>query len=205
MRLFVGLGNPGSRYAKNRHNVGFMALEAIANRHAFAPFKARAKFEGEIAEGELGNERVIALKPPTYVNESGRAVAALGRFHRIVPEHMIVFYDELDLAPGKVRVKRNGGNAGHNGLESIDEHIGKDYWRVRIGIGHPGARELVTPYVLSNFFADDRAWLEATLSAIAAHAALLATGDPNRFMTNVARATAEVRQAGENDEPGDGP
>lgn len=206
MLLLVGLGNPGPRYAKNRHNVGFMAVDAIVRRYPFEPFKSRAKFEGRVAEGTLGEERIVALKPETYMNESGRAVGACARFHKIAPERVIVFHDELDLAPGKIRVKRDGGNAGHNGLDSISEHIGNDYWRVRIGIGHPGDRELVTPYVLSDFDADDRPWLDAALSAVAEHAPLLSRADAQGFMSKVAERVAAALNPPAADErtPGDG-
>lgn len=206
MLLLVGLGNPGPRYARNRHNVGFMAVDAIVRRHSFAPFRARAKFDGEISEGALGEERVVVLKPQTYMNESGYAVAACARYYKIPLERLIVFHDDLDLAPGKVRVKRDGGNAGHNGLNSIDEHLGNDYWRVRIGIGHPGDRELVTPYVLSDFAQEDGPWLLAVLGAIAENAPLLTAGDELHFMSKVAQGAAARPKPPAKDapEPGDG-
>ncbi len=158
MRLIVGLGNPGTRYERNRHNIGFMAVDEIVHRHGFAPF--RSKFQGEIAEGTIGGKRVYALKPQTYMNASGDAVGEAARFYKVAPEEIAVLYDEIDLAPGKLRVKRGGGAAGHNGIRSIDDAIGEDYWRVRLGIGHPGVKELVQPYVLQNFAAEEMTWLE---------------------------------------------
>src|ERR671929_1655358 len=166
MRLIVGLGNPGARYARNRHNVGFMAIEAIARRYGFAAFRSR--FKGELAEGTIAGERRLLLRPQTFMNASGEAVLAAMSFYKIAPADILVIHDELDLRPGKVRVKRGGGSAGHNGLRSIDAMIGPDYWRVRIGIGHPGIKELVHPYVLQNFTADElRGWVEPLVEAIA--------------------------------------
>lgn len=186
MLLFVGLGNPGPDHAGHRHNIGYRAVEAIAARHGFAEFKARARLSGAIAEGRLGDEKVLLLEPATYMNESGRAVGATMRFFKIPLTDIVVFHDELDLAPGKLRIKVNGGNAGHHGLDSIDAHIGKAYRRARIGIGHPGDKALVTPYVLSNFFKTDMAWLDRLLPAIADAAPLLVDGGDNAFMTRVA-------------------
>ncbi|MGH7109981.1 MAG: aminoacyl-tRNA hydrolase, partial [Stellaceae bacterium] len=145
MRLIVGLGNPGAQYARNRHNIGFMTAEAIARGHGFTPFRNR--FKGEVAEGTIAGARRLLLKPQTFMNLSGESVGAAARFFKLAPEEVVVIHDELDLKPGKLRVKRGGGNAGHNGLRSIDAHLGPDYWRVRIGIGHPGIRDLVLPYV----------------------------------------------------------
>ena len=184
LRLIVGLGNPGARYARNRHNIGFMAVDAIVRRHGFAPF--RGKFQGEIAEGEVGVGRVYALKPQTYMNASGEAVGAVARFYKIAPEEIAVIYDEIDLAPGKLRVKRGGGAAGHNGIRSIDAAIGEDYWRVRLGIGHPGIKELVQPYVLQNFAAEEVGWLVPLLDAVAEALPLLVAADASGFMTRVA-------------------
>ncbi len=185
-RLLVGLGNPGADAARHRHNVGFMALDALATAHGFGAFKRRTRFHGEIAEGRIGDEPVLAIKPQTYMNDSGRAVGAAMRFHRLAPEAVIVLHDEVDLAAGKVRAKCGGGVAGHKGLRSIRAHIGADYWRVRIGIGHPGDREQMTFHVLSNFGASDRAWLDPTLDAIVDAFPLLMAGDASAFMSRVA-------------------
>ena len=184
MRLIVGLGNPGTRYALNRHNVGFMAIDAIARRYDFKPF--RGKFQGSLAEGDIGGTKLLALKPETYMNLSGDSVGAAARFYKIPPDEIAVIHDEIDLAEGKMRVKRGGGSAGHNGLRSIDDAIGPDYWRVRVGVGHPGARELVEAYVLQNFFAEERVWLDPMIAAIAEAAPFLATSDTTGFMTKVA-------------------
>jgi PTH1 family peptidyl-tRNA hydrolase len=186
MKLFVGLGNPGSEYARHRHNVGFMALERIAERYGLAPWKKR--FQGLACDGLVGGHRVTLLKPQTYMNDSGRAVGEAQRYLKISEGDIYVFHDELDLAPGKLRVKVGGGNAGHNGLRSITAHIGNDYARVRIGIGHPGAKELVMRHVLHDFAKADLAWLEPLLDAIAEAAPRLAAGDQARFLTEVARA-----------------
>jgi PTH1 family peptidyl-tRNA hydrolase len=181
--LFVGLGNPGSRYAGNRHNVGFMAVDAIARRHRISPFRRR--FHGEASEGAIGPHRVLILKPATYMNESGRAVSEAAGFYKIPLQDIVVFYDELDLPAGKVRVKMGGGNAGHNGLRSISAAIGNDYRRVRFGIGHPGVKELVQRHVLSDFAKSDRPWLEALLDIVADEASLLAAADDATFQNRV--------------------
>lgn len=186
MKLFVGLGNPGEKYARHRHNVGFMALEAIAERHSFGPWKR--KFQGLAADGQIGGEKVLLLKPETYMNESGRAVGEAMRFLKIGIADIVAFHDELDLAPGKLKVKTGGGNAGHNGLRSITQHVGNEFVRVRIGIGHPGAKELVHGYVLHDFAKADEAWLRPLLDAMADAAGRLADGDQARFLTDVARA-----------------
>ena len=191
MRLVVGLGNPGPRYAGNRHNVGFMAVDEIVRRHSFAPFKSR--FQSLFSEGAIGPVRVMALKPLTYMNESGRAVGEASRFYKLAPAEVLVIHDEIDLAAGKVKVKQDGGNAGHNGLRSIDAHIGPDYWRLRIGVGHPGDKRLVHPHVLSDFTPEDAAWLEKTLGAVAEALPLLMAGDEVRFMTRVAFLTKPPR------------
>jgi PTH1 family peptidyl-tRNA hydrolase len=183
MLLFAGLGNPGPGYAGNRHNIGFRAVEAIHARHRFAPWRKR--FQGEAAEGDLGSEKVLVLKPQTYMNESGVAVEAASRFYKIPLDKIVVFHDELDLAPGKVRVKVGGGNAGHNGLRSISALCGNDYVRVRLGIGHPGDKDLVHPYVLSDFFKDERPWVDAVCDAVATAAELLAAGRPEEFQNRV--------------------
>jgi len=183
MRLIVGLGNPGSRYARNRHNVGFMAVDAIARAHGAAPWRQR--FQGSTAEAVLGGERVLLLKPGTYMNESGRAVAEAQRFFKIALGDVVVFHDELDLPSGKLRVKVGGGNAGHNGLRSITAQCGNDYRRVRLGIGHPGHKDLVHPYVLSDFAKAEEPWVEDLCRACAEFAPLLAKGDDASFQNKV--------------------
>jgi peptidyl-tRNA hydrolase, PTH1 family len=172
MLLLVGLGNPGSRYAGNRHNIGFMALDAIARRHGIGPWRRR--FQGVAAEGPLGGERALLLLPGTYMNDSGRAVADAAHFYKLGLSDIVVIHDEIDLAPAKVRVKAGGGIAGHNGLRSISAHVGNDYRRVRVGVGHPGAKHLVHAYVLSDFAKDERPWVEALCAIIADNAELLA-------------------------------
>lgn len=197
MLLLVGLGNPGAKYASHRHNVGFMAADAIAGAHGFGPPKS--KFQGELREGFLdgpeGREKALILKPQTYMNESGRSVGEAMRFYKLSPEDVVVFYDELDLAPGKLRVKTGGGAAGHNGIRSVDAHIGNQFRRVRIGIGHPGDKSRVTGHVLGDFSKADRDWLDPMLGAIAAAAPLLADKDGNRFASNVAQRLATERPA----------
>lgn len=187
MKLFVGLGNPGAQYAFNRHNVGFMALDAIADAHNFPAWRKR--FSGFVSEGRLGGEQVILLKPQTYMNESGRSAGEAMRFYKLDEKDVIVFHDELDLAPGKVRVKTGGGVAGHNGLKSLSAHLGNDYVRVRIGIGHPGHRERVVGYVLHDFAKADLDWLEPLLGAMAEAAPHLAEGANDKFQTQVAYLT----------------
>jgi PTH1 family peptidyl-tRNA hydrolase len=188
MKLFVGLGNPGDRYARNRHNVGFMAVERIAARHGFGPWRHR--FQGRLAEGQLDGERVWLLEPQTFMNESGRAVAEAARFMKLPLGDVVLFHDELDLAPGKVRVKQGGGVAGHNGLRSADACLGsRDFKRVRIGIGHPGHKDRVTGHVLSDFHKTDQTWLEPLLDAMADAAPLLARGEDAAFMSRVALLT----------------
>jgi PTH1 family peptidyl-tRNA hydrolase len=186
MKLFVGLGNPGSEHARQRHNVGFMALERIAERHSLGPWKRR--FHGLACDGTIGGHRVTLLLPQTYMNDSGRSVGEAQRYLKVAEGDIYVFHDELDLAPGKVKVKAGGGNAGHNGLRSITGHIGNDYARVRIGIGHPGSKELVLRHVLHDFAKADGKWLEPLLDAIADAAPRLAGGDEARFLTDVAKA-----------------
>jgi len=183
MRLFVGLGNPGARYARNRHNIGFLAVDEIARRHSFAPWRRR--FQGETSEGALEGERVILLKPATFMNESGRAVQEAASFFKIVAGDVTVFQDELELPPAKLRVKVGGGSAGHNGLRSISVHIGNDYRRVRLGIGHPGVKELVHAYVLADFAKDDGPWVTALCEAVADNAGLLAMGRDSTFQNKV--------------------
>jgi peptidyl-tRNA hydrolase, PTH1 family len=187
MKLFVGLGNPGQKYAKNRHNIGFMAVEAMADRLSFGAWKS--KFQGRIAEGDIGGEKVMLLEPQTYMNESGRSVQEAARFLKIEDADIIVFHDELDLAPGKVRVKKGGGNAGHNGLRSMTAHRSNEYWRVRLGIGHPGHKDLVHNWVLGDFAKADQVWLDDLLRALSDAAPHLAKGESERFMSEVARLT----------------
>jgi peptidyl-tRNA hydrolase, PTH1 family len=183
MRLFVGLGNPGAKYAHNRHNIGFVVVDEIARRHGFAPWRRR--FQGETAEGTLDGERVVLLRPATFMNDSGRSVQEAANFFKIAPGEVTVFQDELELPPAKVRVKVGGGIAGHNGLRSISAHIGNDYRRVRLGIGHPGVKELVHSYVLSDFAKDERPWVEALREAIADNAGKLATDHASTFQNKV--------------------
>ncbi len=183
MLLFAGLGNPGAKYANHRHNVGFMAADAIARRHDFSPWSK--KFQGLVAEGNLGGEKVILIKPQTYMNLSGQSVGEAMRFYKLRPADLTVFYDELDLGAGKVRVKTGGGAGGHNGIRSLDQHVGKDYRRVRIGIGHPGVKELVQPYVLSDFPKTERAWVETLNDIIADNAELLARGQDASFQNKL--------------------
>lgn len=186
MKLIVGLGNPGDKYAGNRHNIGFMAVDAIARRHGFGPF--RQKFSGLVSEGAIDGEKVLLLAPQTYMNNSGDSVQAAASFYKLAPADITVIYDELDLAPGKVRVKTGGGNGGHNGLRSIDPQIGKDYKRVRLGIGHPGSKDAVVHYVLADFAKADKVWLEPLLDAVADHAGMLVKDDDSGFMNKLALA-----------------
>ncbi|HYZ23409.1 MAG TPA: aminoacyl-tRNA hydrolase [Rhodopila sp.] len=191
-QLWVGLGNPGPGHATQRHNIGFMALDVIAIRHGFSPWRKR--FKGVTAEGSIAGQKILALKPQTYMNASGEAVQEAAAFYKLPTDAIIAFHDELDLAPGKVRVKRGGGAAGHNGLRSMDRILGtQDYWRVRLGIGHPGSKERVLGHVLGNFTAADRPWLIALLDAVADEAALLADGRMEDFMSKVAMHTQDVR------------
>ena len=193
MQLFVGLGNPGAKYARNRHNIGFMALDRIAGDHGFGPWKS--KFQGQISEGRLGGDKVLLLKPETFMNRSGQSVGEAMRFYKLEPGDVTVFHDELDLAPGKVRVKQGGGHAGHNGLRSIHDHIGEGYRRVRLGIGHPGRKELVSGYVLRDFPKADETWLDDVLRGLSDGAEHLAAGDGGRFMNAVALRTAPPRSS----------
>ena len=183
MLLFVGLGNPGPRYAGNRHNIGFMAVQAIARRHDFSPW--RKKFQGVAVEGELGGERVLLLLPGTYMNESGRAVQEAARFYKIGVGDIVVFHDEVDLPPAKVRAKIGGGVAGHNGLRSITAHVGNEYKRVRIGVGKPDIKELVPGHVLGDFAKGEWPWVEALCDVIADNAGLLVAGKDSSFQNRV--------------------
>lgn len=185
MQLLVGLGNPGAQYALHRHNIGFMAADAIAEVHRFDPW--RVKFQGLAAEGRIGGTKLLLLKPTTWMNESGRSVGEAMRFYKLTPADVTVFYDELDLAPGKLRVKIGGGAAGHNGIRSMAAHIGEDFRRVRLGIGHPGHKDRVTGHVLGNFArAELDGWLPDLLGAVASEAEWLVKGDDARFMNDVA-------------------
>lgn len=187
MRLIVGLGNPGPQYALNRHNVGFMAADAIARVHLFAPY--RKKFSGDYAEGAIAGARVALLKPMTYMNDSGLSVAEAARFFKIPIEDVVVIHDEIDLAPGRLKVKRGGGTAGHNGIESIDAYLGADFTRVRIGVGHPGDPERVADYVLADFAKAEReGWVATLIAALAAEFPRLIAGDDGGFMSRVAAA-----------------
>jgi PTH1 family peptidyl-tRNA hydrolase len=188
MLLIVGLGNPGRRYAGNRHNIGFMAADEIHRRHRFAPWRAR--FEGELSEGLLDGEKAFLLKPATYMNESGRSVGQAMRFFKLTPADLVVIYDELDLPPGKLKLKTGGGNAGHKGLKSIEAHAGKEYRRLRLGIGHPGSKELVNGYVLHDFAKADSDWIDPLLGALAEHVPLLAKGEDANFLNRVHLALA---------------
>jgi PTH1 family peptidyl-tRNA hydrolase len=193
MKLFAGLGNPGAAYAGHRHNIGFMALDRIAADHGFSPWRSR--FQGLAAEGRLGEDKVILLKPQTFMNLSGQSVAEALRFYKLTPADLVVFHDELDLAPGKARVKAGGGHAGHNGLRSIHSHLGDAYGRVRLGIGHPGHKDAVAAYVLHDFSKADRDWLEDLLQGLSDGAPALADGDAARFMNAVALRTAPPRSS----------
>ncbi|MEQ5870353.1 aminoacyl-tRNA hydrolase [Sagittula sp. NFXS13] len=193
MQIFVGLGNPGNKYAGNRHNIGFMALDRIAEDHGFGPWKA--KFQGQIAEGRLGGEKVVLLKPGTFMNLSGQSVGEAMRFYKLEPGDITVFHDELDLAPSKCRVKMGGGHAGHNGLRSIHAHIGEAYRRVRLGIGHPGRKEMVAAYVLHDFHKADETWLDDLMRGLSDGAPHLADGEQGKFQNAVALRTAPPRSS----------
>lgn len=193
MKLFVGLGNPGAKYAGNRHNIGFMAVDRIAEDHGFSPW--RTKFQGLLCEGRLGVEKVALLKPETFMNLSGQSVGEAMRFFKLTPADVVVFHDELDIAPGKLKLKQGGGHAGHNGLRSIHSHIGEDYARVRLGIGHPGHKDRVSGYVLSDFAKADQDWLDDLLRGISDGAVHLASGDGAKFSNAVALRTAPQKTA----------
>ena len=194
MLLLVGLGNPGAKYENNRHNIGFMAVDEIVRRHvSFGPWKS--KFQGLVAEGKIGGEKVLALKPQTFMNKSGKSVSEAQRFFKIAPDQVLVFYDELDLAPGKVKVKRGGGNAGHNGLRSIDAFCPKDYWKIRLGIGHPGDKNRVMGHVLGDFSRSDQDWLSVLLPETATHLEYIIRGEPNGFTSRVMQAYVPPKPA----------
>jgi PTH1 family peptidyl-tRNA hydrolase len=185
MRLLVGLGNPGPEYARHRHNIGFMAVDAIHRIHGFGPWRSR--FDGYVASGSIDGEQAVLLKPLTYMNDSGRAVQQALRFYKLEPDAMIVFHDELDLPAGRLRVKAGGGHGGHNGLRSIDQHVGPNYTRVRLGIGHPGDRNLVSGYVLHDFAKADRDWLEKLIDAVAKESGLLMRNEDAKFASRLAQ------------------
>jgi PTH1 family peptidyl-tRNA hydrolase len=195
MLLFVGLGNPGPQYARNRHNIGFMALDAICRRHGFPPW--RRKFQGVIAEGPIAGKKILALKPATYMNESGRSVGEAMRFYQAEPSDVFVFHDEIDLLSGKLRVKTGGGTAGHNGIRSIDAHIGNEFHRVRLGIGHPGERRRVHGHVLGDFTKSDAQWVVPLLEAIADNTGLLVIGNEASFQNKVHLALNPGEKAGQ--------
>jgi len=203
MRLFVGLGNPGAKYARNRHNIGFMAVDRIATDHGFGPW--RRAFSGLVAEGRLGMEKVVLLKPETFMNLSGQSVQGAVTFYKLALNEVVVFHDELDLAPGKLRVKQGGGHAGHNGLRSIHAHLGEAYGRVRLGIGHPGHKDAVAGYVLSDFAKADAGWLDDLLRGISDGAAALAAGDLVKFQNAVALRTAPPRSSTTAEKPAEKP
>tara|TARA_R110002051_G_scaffold162564_2_gene234052 strand:- start:48880 stop:49575 length:696 start_codon:yes stop_codon:yes gene_type:complete len=191
MKLIVGLGNPGAKYARNRHNIGFMALDRIAEDYGFSPWKT--KHQGLVSEGRFGSERAVLLKPETFMNLSGQSVQAAMRFYKIDPADVIVLHDEIDLAPAKVKCKTGGGHAGHNGLRSIHAHIGPDYDRVRLGVGHPGHKDAVPGYVLRDFAKADENWLDDVLRGISDGAPELARGNTSKFMNAVAMRVSPPR------------
>jgi PTH1 family peptidyl-tRNA hydrolase len=193
MQIFVGLGNPGSKFAYNRHNIGFMALDRLADAHGFAPWKQ--KFQAQISEGQFGSKKALLLKPQSFMNLSGQSVGEAVRFYKTQAEDVTVFHDELDLAPGRLKVKQGGGHAGHNGLRSLHAHIGDPYRRVRMGIGHPGHKDLVSRYVLHDFAKADQAWLDTLLRGICNGAADLALGDNGQFMNAVAQLNKPPRSS----------
>lgn len=193
MLIFAGLGNPGPKYAGNRHNIGYMAVDRIAADHGFAPW--RGKFQSSISEGRLGPQKVLLIKPETYMNTSGQPVGEAMRFYKLEPEDVVVFHDELDLAPGKCRVKQGGGHAGHNGLRSLHQHIGDTYARVRLGIGHPGHKDRVSGYVLSDFAKAEQDWLDDLMRGISDGAADLAAGRNDKFLNAVSLRTAPPRSS----------
>jgi PTH1 family peptidyl-tRNA hydrolase len=199
MLLLVGLGNPGPQYTGNRHNIGFMAVQAIARRHDIKPW--RRKFQGVAVEGVISGERLQLLLPGTYMNESGRAVQEAASFYKLEPKDVVVFHDEAELPPGKIRLKAGGGNAGHNGLRSISEHIGNDYRRVRLGIGHPGDKNLMEAYVLRDFGKDEWPWVEALCDVVADNVALMIEGKDSTFQNRVHLAMTAKGFEDKDDEP----
>jgi peptidyl-tRNA hydrolase, PTH1 family len=207
MLLFVGLGNPGAKYAGHRHNIGFMAADAIARAHGFGPW--RKKFQSELTEGTIGGERVLLMKPQTYMNESGRAVGEAANFYKLNAREVVVFYDEIDLAPGRFRMKTGGGAAGHNGIRSIAASaIGDGFRRARLGVGHPGHKDLVHHYVLADFFKEERDWVEKLLDAVAKSAPMLVKGDDDKYQAEVMRLAPAAKvdpRKGPPNGPPDGP
>ena len=193
MKLFAGLGNPGAKYAGHRHNIGFMALDGVAQDHGFGPWKS--KFQGQVSEGRLGSEKIVLLKPTTFMNKSGQSVGEAMRFYKLDSTDVTVFHDEIDLAPGKLRCKAGGGHAGHNGLRSIHEHIGPHYDRVRMGVGHPGHKDRVPGFVLHDFAKADQEWLDDMLRGISDGIAYLADGDTGRFLNAVSLRLAPARSS----------
>lgn len=193
MKLFVGLGNPGVKYSQNRHNIGFMALDRIADDHGFSPWKS--KFQGQLSEGRLGNEKVMMLKPMTFMNLSGQSVGEAMRFFKLDSTDVTVFHDEIDLAPAKTKCKSGGGHAGHNGLRSIHQHIGPHYDRVRLGVGHPGHKDKVPSYVLNDFAKAEQNWLDDVLRGLSDGAPYLADGDSAKFLNAVALRVAPARSS----------
>jgi peptidyl-tRNA hydrolase, PTH1 family len=195
MKLWTGLGNPGARYAGNRHNIGFMAVDALARAHGFGPWRAR--FQGQVAEGRLGDQRITLLKPETYMNLSGQSVRAALDYLNLGPANLTVFHDEIDLAPGKLRLKSGGGHAGHNGLRSVHAHLGEGYARVRLGVGHPGHKDAVAGFVLNDFAKADQDWLGPLLDGICDGAPALANGDGAQFLNAVGLRLTPPRNTGE--------
>lgn len=189
MLLIAGLGNPGPQYRANRHNIGFMAIDAIHRRHGFSPWTK--KFKGEIAEGEIGGQKVLLIKPLTFMNLSGEAVAEVMRFYKLQPSDLVVVYDELDLVPGRARLKTGGGHGGHNGIKSIDAHAGREYRRLRLGIGHPGVKEMVQNHVLGDFGKSDRVWLDPLLETLADNAEMLTRNEDSQLMNKLALAVGD--------------
>lgn len=200
MQLFIGLGNPDAKYAKNRHNIGFMVIDALAEAYSFEPFKS--KYHGLLAEGRIGGEKTLLLKPQTFMNKSGVSVSEAANFFKLDGSQIVVFYDELDLPPGKLRMRRGGGFAGHNGLKSINAHMGADFRRARLGIGHPGDKAKVNSHVLGDFAKSDGLWLDDFLRALCAHAPLLAKGEDATYQTRVVEAMQPPTQTSKEDENG---
>lgn len=199
MFVFCGLGNPGKDYALNRHNIGFLAAETLHRRHGFSPWKS--KFQSELSEGRIGSEKVLLVKPQTYMNNSGQALSSIQQFYKLKPEQILIAYDELDLAPGKTRLKTGGGHGGHNGIRSAMQHIGVNFRRLRIGIGHPGHKDAVTAWVLGDFSKAEREWMGPLLEAISDHADLLIAKNDSEFSNKVHLATADLLPADKKKEP----
>jgi peptidyl-tRNA hydrolase, PTH1 family len=200
MLLLVGLGNPGPRHAANRHNIGFMAVQAVARRHNISPWRRR--FQGVAVEGTIAGERILLLLPGTFMNESGRTVAEAAHFYKLEAGNVVVFHDEAELLPGKVRLKLGGGSAGHNGLRSISEHIGNEYHRVRFGIGHPGSKDMMESYVLQDFAKDEWPWVEALCDIVADNVSLLIEGKDSTFQNKVHLAMSGKGFVDEQEPPG---